>query len=281
VRGLHDGGGGHLLGVADDNGGVAAPHRADRLGDPDLGGFVEDDQVEAGGVGCQERGCGRRADQDAWGEREHDVRVCGEQLPERAAAALAQLGAEVGEPPVPVVRGERTPADEGRGQVLRQRLAQPVGRRPEGLDLGLVGGGIEVLHAAGAAALGQRGSRDASVVSLFHGGSVEPPVEELVGALAEPGGAQAVEVGEVGEEGCPALHREQPLVIGVGVPGGAVALPGGEPVRPACPGAQLVVRAVQGGAPATPGGKCVLQQGDLLGCDTLGHGAPGRGQGGA
>ena len=50
------GGGRHLLGVADHNHAAAAPHGAHGVGHPDLGGFVEDDDVHVAPVGREEPG---------------------------------------------------------------------------------------------------------------------------------------------------------------------------------------------------------------------------------
>ena len=74
VAALADIGRRKLFGIADDDDLAAARHGADRVPDRDLGGFVEDDDVEELGVRRQVLRDRERAHHHAGGEAGQDVR---------------------------------------------------------------------------------------------------------------------------------------------------------------------------------------------------------------
>ena len=81
-------GGGHLLGIADDDGLPSPRQAADGIPDGDLRGFVENDQVEQRLVGRQVLGDGQRRHHETRRQGGDDVRNFRHELPDRLVPSL-------------------------------------------------------------------------------------------------------------------------------------------------------------------------------------------------
>ena len=86
---LEEAGRGHLLGVAHDDGLLRAAERPHRLAGLELGGLVEDDEVELPRPGFQVLRDRERAHEQARAQREHDVAALREDRAHRDVAAAA------------------------------------------------------------------------------------------------------------------------------------------------------------------------------------------------
>ena len=204
----------HLLGIPDDDHGAPPPHGPHGARDRDLGGLVEDDDVDVAAVGWEETGDRVRGDQEARGDGDHEVPVEVDQVPDvQGPLSASDLTTERLGTRTRLAQRRLTAVEDDVEQLGGQGLAQPLLGAPVVVEQLRVDGGVEGVQAGGAGAVLEGGPGPLPLGALRTRDAVGHP-----GALDAPGVARLDErlAGAVVGGGGAALSRVvQPLPVGV------------------------------------------------------------------